>query len=74
MFLAVNPYSHCGVEVAKLVFFPPFGYLLEYTGLWTSCWMFMLILSAVCLTWLHLTAQKVMKDKHPEDMQKIEEK
>ncbi len=41
-------------------FFCPiiFGYLLEYTGLWTSCWMFILILSAVCLLWLHLTAQK----------------
>jgi NNP family nitrate/nitrite transporter-like MFS transporter len=55
-------------------FFCPiiFGYLLEYTGLWTSCWMFILILSAVCLIWLHLTAQKMMKEKHPEDMQKIE--
>jgi NNP family nitrate/nitrite transporter-like MFS transporter len=57
-------------------FFCPiiFGYLLEYTGLWTSCWMFILILSAVCLIWLHLTAQKMMRDKHPEDMQKIEAK
>jgi NNP family nitrate/nitrite transporter-like MFS transporter len=57
-------------------FFCPiiFGYLLEYTGLWTSCWMFILILSAVCLLWLHLTAQKMMKEKHPEDMQKIEGK
>jgi NNP family nitrate/nitrite transporter-like MFS transporter len=57
-------------------FFCPiiFGYLLEYTGLWTSCWMFILILSAVCLLWLHLTAQKMMKQKHPEDMQKIESK
>ncbi|MBW2690929.1 MAG: NarK/NasA family nitrate transporter [Deltaproteobacteria bacterium] len=57
-------------------FFCPiiFGYLLEYTGLWTSCWMFMLILSAVCLLWLHLTTQKMMKEKHPADMQRIEER
>ena len=36
-------------------FFCPiiFGYLLEGTGLWTSCWMFMLALSFVCLLWLH---------------------
>ncbi len=56
-------------------FFCPiiFGYLLEYTGLWTSCWMFMFILSLVCLLWLHLTAQKMMKEKHPKDMQRIEE-
>ncbi len=49
-----------------------FGYLLEWTGLWTSCWIFMCGLSLVCLLWLHLTAQKMMKEKHPEDMQKIE--
>jgi len=56
-------------------FFCPiiFGYLLEYTGLWTSCWMFMFILSLVCLVWLHLTAQKMMKEKHPEDMKRFEE-
>ncbi len=50
-----------------------FGYLLEWTGLWTSCWIFMCGLSLVCLLWLHLTAQKMMREKHPEDMQKIEQ-
>jgi NNP family nitrate/nitrite transporter-like MFS transporter len=56
-------------------FFCPivFGYLLEYTGLWTSCWIFMCLLSLVCLVWLHLTAQKMMKEKHPEDMKRFEE-
>jgi NNP family nitrate/nitrite transporter-like MFS transporter len=56
-------------------FFCPiiFGYLLEYTGLWTSCWMFMFVLSLACLLWMHLTVQKMMREKHPEDMQKIEE-
>lgn len=56
-------------------FFCPiiFGYLLEYTGLWTSCWMFMFILSLVCLIWLHLTAQRMMKEKHPKDMKMFEE-
>jgi len=33
-----------------------FGYLLEVTGLWTSCWMFMFFLSIICLLWLnHVT-------------------
>lgn len=50
-----------------------FGYLLEWTGLWTSCWMFMFVLSLVCLVWMHLTVQKMMREKHPEDMQRIEE-
>jgi len=56
-------------------FFCPiiFGYLLEYTGLWTSCWIFMCGLSLVCLLWMQLTVSKLMKEKHPEDMQKIEQ-
>lgn len=56
-------------------FFCPivFGYLLEGTGLWTSCWMFMFALSLVCLIWMHVVAAKMMKRKHPIDMQKIEE-
>lgn len=49
-----------------------FGYLLEWTGLWTSCWMFMFVLSLICLVWMHSTVQKMMREKHPEDMQKIE--
>ncbi len=56
-------------------FFCPiiFGYLLEGTGLWTSCWMFMFVLSLVCLIWMHLVATRMMKEKHPEDMQRFEE-
>ena len=44
-------------------FFCPiiFGYLLEGTGLWTSCWMFMLVLSLICLLWLHRTIMKMSK-------------
>jgi len=56
-------------------FFCPiiFGYLLEWTGLWTSCWIFMCGLSLVCLLWMQLTVSKLMKEKHPKDMQKIEQ-
>lgn len=56
-------------------FFCPiiFGYLLEYTGLWSSCWIFMCGLSLVCLLWMHLTVSKLMKEKHSKDMQKIEQ-
>jgi NNP family nitrate/nitrite transporter-like MFS transporter len=50
-----------------------FGYLLEWTGLWTSCWMFMLALSVVCLVSLHHVAQKMMKQKHPDDMHMFEQ-
>ncbi len=55
-------------------FFSPiiFGYLLDGTGLWTSAWMFMFFLSAVCLFWMHSVIQKMMKSKEPELMRKIE--
>ena len=55
-------------------FFCPiiFGYLLEGTGLWTSCWMFMFLLSLVCLVWLHWTTSRFMQKKHPQDMRRME--
>jgi NNP family nitrate/nitrite transporter-like MFS transporter len=55
-------------------FFSPiiFGYLLDGTGLWTSSWMFILFLSAICLLWMHAVVQKMMHGKHPELMKKIE--
>lgn len=55
-------------------FFGPiiFGYLLEFTGLWTTCWMFMFLLSCVCLFWMQTVIQKMMKKEVPELMRKIE--
>lgn len=35
-----------------------FGYLLEWTGLWTSAWMFMFAVSLICLAWMHRTIMK----------------
>jgi len=55
-------------------FFSPivFGYLLDATGLWTSSWMFMLFLSLICLVWMHLVIQKMLRSKQPDLMKKIE--
>ncbi|MFP5470261.1 MAG: MFS transporter [Bacteroidia bacterium] len=55
-------------------FFGPilFGYLLEITGLWTSSWIFMFILSFICLAWMHSVIQKMMHKNAPELMRKIE--
>ncbi len=55
-------------------FFCPiiFGYLLEWTGLWTSCWMFMFALSAICLLWMHKVVQDSLREKHPEAMRRVE--
>ncbi len=38
-----------------------FGYLLETTGLWTSCWMFMWVISCICFIWMHWTVMKLSR-------------
>ncbi len=38
-----------------------FGYLLEGTGIWTSCWMFMFFVSLLCLVWMHRVIAKMTK-------------
>lgn len=50
-----------------------FGYLLEWSGLWSSCWMFIFALSLICILSLHFVVRKMMLEKHPKDMRKIEE-
>jgi NNP family nitrate/nitrite transporter-like MFS transporter len=54
-------------------FFCPiiFGYLLETTGLWTSCWMFMWVVSVICLFWMHNTIQVMERKQHPEAVRQI---
>ncbi|MCG3176607.1 MAG: hypothetical protein MOGMAGMI_01565 [Candidatus Omnitrophica bacterium] len=49
-----------------------FGYLLQGSGLWTSCWMLMSVLSAVCLWWLHRVVSGLMRHRHPESTRQIE--
>lgn len=49
-----------------------FGYLLEWSGLWSSCWMFIFVLSLICIVSLHYVVRKMMLAKHPKDMRKIE--
>jgi len=57
-------------------FFCPiiFGYLLEGTGLWTSCWMFMFFLSALCLFWMHSVIRKMTHAEMPQLSKQIEHK
>jgi len=43
-----------------------FGYMLEYTGIWTTCWMFFAVLSAVCLWWMHTVVQRMLHEASPE--------
>ena len=49
-----------------------FGYLLDFTGLWTSSWIFVFLTSAVCLYWMHRTINKLNKKAAPDLQNKIE--
>ncbi len=49
-----------------------FGYLLRETGLWTSCWMFLFVLVAVCMLWMHLTIRRMMHEEVPVLMRQID--
>ena len=56
-------------------FFSPviFGYLLRTTGIWTTSWMFLAILSAVSLVWMHLVIQRMMRKRAPAVARQLEE-
>ncbi|MEK7703908.1 MAG: MFS transporter [Myxococcota bacterium] len=43
-----------------------FGYMLRGTGLWTSCWMFLALLSVGCLVWLHRTVRRLTIERAPQ--------
>ncbi|SFW64897.1 MFS transporter [Chitinophaga sancti] len=49
-----------------------FGYLLNVTGLWTSSWMFVCLLSCACLMWMHRVITTMMKKGAPELADKFE--
>jgi len=49
-----------------------FGYLLQATGLWTSCWMFFAVLVACCLVWMHWVIQQMMHAEAPKLQRRIE--
>ncbi|WP_347049639.1 hypothetical protein [Flavobacterium olei] len=50
-----------------------FGYLLNYTGLWTSWWIFICLVSVLCLIWMHRTIISAMHNKSPNFKREIEE-
>lgn len=50
-----------------------FGYLLKQTGFWTSCWMFMFVLSIICLWWMHAVVTRIMEGRHPDSVRILEQ-
>ena len=54
-------------------FFPiVFGYVLSYSGIWTSSWFLMLSLSLICFAWFHTVVTKMLNSKSPELTSKFE--
>lgn len=55
-------------------FFCPiiFGYLLKWTGIWTTCWMFFALIAVICLMWMHVVVQRMMKEQAPTLMRQME--
>ena len=48
-------------------FFPIiFGYLLQFSGVWTSSWFLMLILSLTCFIWFHSVVTRMLNKKSSE--------
>ena len=50
-----------------------FGYLLEFTGLWTTSWMFFFILALASLIWMHLVIRRLMLTEAPAALRHIED-
>ena len=50
-----------------------FGYLLEWTGLWTSCWMFTVAVSGACLFWMHAVVRRITARHAPHVAQMLED-
>ncbi|MBT9555285.1 MAG: NarK/NasA family nitrate transporter [Myxococcales bacterium] len=49
-----------------------FGYLLRGSGLWTTAWMFLALLSAVSLVWMHLVVRRMVARHAPHVAEALE--
>ncbi len=45
---------------------PLFGWALETTGVWASCWIILAILSIICLIWMQRVVSKILAEEAPE--------
>jgi NNP family nitrate/nitrite transporter-like MFS transporter len=51
-----------------------FGYLLRATGIWTTAWMFLFVVTLICHVWMYFTVRKLMREKVPVLVRQIEDK
>lgn len=48
------------------VFALAFSYLLDWTGVWASCWLVLALLSLACLIWKHEAFRRIMRAEAPD--------
>jgi len=51
-----------------------FSILLNQTGLWSSCFMFIALVALICLLWMHRVIQRILQQHAPEFAQSIDHK
>lgn len=56
-----------------LVYPIAFGYLLDATGIWTTCWMLLAIIALACLVWMHLVIRRMMTAATPALMREVDQ-
>lgn len=50
-----------------------FGYLLKWTGIWTTAWMFFFVVTLVCHAWMFFVVRRIMRERTPELSRQIED-
>jgi NNP family nitrate/nitrite transporter-like MFS transporter len=48
-----------------------FGVLNDLTGIWTSCFMLLFLISVVALLWMHLAIQRMEREAREPELQKL---
>jgi len=51
-----------------------FGYLLEWTGIWTTSWMFLFVISVTCLVWMHAVVRRMVNVRSTDVAGQMEER
>ena len=51
-----------------------FGSLLGVTGIWTTAWMLLALVSLICLVWMHIVVRRMMAAAAPTLVRDVEER
>jgi NNP family nitrate/nitrite transporter-like MFS transporter len=49
-----------------------FGYMLQFTGLWTTTWMFLFAVTLACVVWMLVVIRRLMQAEAPVALRHIE--